>query len=34
MLRRVLTGWADLRAAQGDHEGAFALSREALQTSL
>jgi transcriptional regulator with XRE-family HTH domain len=33
MLRRVLTAWADLRAAQGDHEGAFALSREALATA-
>jgi hypothetical protein len=34
MLRRILTGWADLLADQGDHEGAFALSREALQTAL
>lgn len=33
MLRRILTSWADLRAAQGDHEGAFALSREALETA-
>lgn len=30
MLRRVLGEWADLLAAQGDHERAFALSREAL----
>lgn len=34
MLRKILTSWADLRAAQGDHEGAFALSREALETAL
>lgn len=33
LLRRILTSWADLRAAQGDHEGAFALSREALETA-
>jgi tetratricopeptide (TPR) repeat protein len=33
LLRRVLTEWADLRAAMGDHERAFALSREALQTA-
>jgi tetratricopeptide (TPR) repeat protein len=33
VLRRVLTEWADLRAALGDHERAFALSREALSTS-
>jgi transcriptional regulator with XRE-family HTH domain len=29
-LRDVLTEWADLRAAQGDSAGAYALSREAL----
>lgn len=34
MLRKILTSWADLRASQGDHEGAFALSREALETAL
>ena len=33
LLRRILTAWADLRAAQGDHAGAYALSREALQTA-
>ena len=33
LLRRVLTEWADLRAAQGDHETAFTLSREALENS-
>jgi transcriptional regulator with XRE-family HTH domain len=33
VLRRVLTEWADLLAAQGDHERAFALSREALETA-
>jgi transcriptional regulator with XRE-family HTH domain len=32
VLTRVLTEWADLRAALGDHERAFALSREALET--
>ncbi len=30
MLRRVLTQWADFLAAQGDHEAAFRLTREAL----
>jgi transcriptional regulator with XRE-family HTH domain len=34
VLRRVLTEWADLRAALGDHERAFALSREAVATTL
>jgi hypothetical protein len=34
LLRKILTAWADLRAAHGDHAGAFALSREALQTAL
>ena len=33
VLRRVLTEWADVLAAQGDHERAFALSREALTTA-
>jgi transcriptional regulator with XRE-family HTH domain len=33
LLRRILASWADLRAAQGDHAGAFALSREALDTA-
>lgn len=33
VLRRVLSEWADLLAAQGDHERAFALSREALATA-
>jgi transcriptional regulator with XRE-family HTH domain len=33
LLRRILTSWADLRAAQGDHAGAFALTREALETA-
>ena len=33
VLRRVLTEWADLRASLGDHERAFALSREALSTA-
>jgi transcriptional regulator with XRE-family HTH domain len=33
MLRKILTSWADLLAAQGDHERAFALSREALTTA-
>lgn len=33
LLRRVLTEWADHRAAMGDHERAFALSREALQNT-
>jgi hypothetical protein len=33
VLRRVLTEWADQLAAQGDHERAFALSREALATA-
>jgi transcriptional regulator with XRE-family HTH domain len=33
VLRGVLTEWADLLAAQGDHERAFALSREALETA-
>jgi transcriptional regulator with XRE-family HTH domain len=32
LLRRVLTEWADLRAAAGDHAGAFALTREALDS--
>jgi transcriptional regulator with XRE-family HTH domain len=32
VLRRALTEWADLLAAQGDHERAFALSREALSS--
>jgi transcriptional regulator with XRE-family HTH domain len=31
-LRRVLTEWADFCAARGDHERAFALTREALAT--
>jgi tetratricopeptide (TPR) repeat protein len=31
-LRRVLTEWADVRANNGDHEGAFALTREALRS--
>ena len=31
-LRRVLTEWADVRANAGDHEGAFALTREALRS--
>ncbi len=30
MLRRVLAQWADFLAAQGDHEAAFRLTREAL----
>jgi len=30
LLKDVLTQWADYRAQLGDHEGAFALSREAL----
>lgn len=34
LLRTILTAWADLRAAQGDHEGAFTLSRQALETAL
>ena len=33
LIRRVLTEWADLRAAAGDHETAFALTREALKTA-
>ena len=33
LLRRILTSWADVRAAQGDHAGAFALSREALDSA-
>ena len=33
LLRHVLTEWADLRAAMGDHERAFALTREALKTA-
>jgi len=32
LLKDVLTQWADYRAQLGDHEGAFALSREALAT--
>ncbi len=31
LLRRVLTDWADVVAAAGDHEAAFALTREALR---
>jgi len=34
LLRRVLTEWADQCAVQGDHERAYSLSREALQTAL
>lgn len=30
LLRRILTAWADFRATAGDHERAFALTREAL----
>ena len=33
VLRRVLSEWADLLAAQGDHAAAFALSREALDSA-
>ena len=33
-LRRILTSWSDLLATQGDHEGAFKLSREALESAL
>jgi transcriptional regulator with XRE-family HTH domain len=32
-LRRVLTEWADVRANAGNHEGAFALTREALRST-